>query len=88
MAHPCPARPAVDANPEGHAIHDHIILASLDAIEIAEIVEYFMERLDVLADSDLATLLFNQCSPYGLDDLRADVTRLVNRLCTSPHANP
>jgi hypothetical protein len=69
-------------------MHDHIILASLDAIEIAEILEYFMERLDVLADSDLATLLFNQCSPYGLDDLRADVTRLINRLYTSQQVDP
>jgi hypothetical protein len=69
-------------------MHDHIILASLDAIEIAEILEYFMERLDVLADSDLATPLFNQCSPYGLDDLRADVTRLINRLYTSQQVHP
>jgi hypothetical protein len=69
-------------------MHDHIILASLDAIEIAEILEYFMERLDILADSDLATLLFHDCSPYSLDDLRADVTRLINRLYTSPHVAP
>ena len=69
-------------------MHDHIILASLEAIEIAEILEYFTERLDVLADSDLATLLFNQCSPYGLNDLRADVTRLIHRLYTSPHTRP
>jgi hypothetical protein len=69
-------------------MHDHIILASLDAIEIAEILEYFHERLDVLADKDLATLLFADCSPYGLDDLRADVTRLIHRLHTSPYTNP
>jgi hypothetical protein len=43
-----------------------------------------MERLDVLATHDLATLLFADCSPYGLDDLRADVTRLIDRLHTSP----
>jgi hypothetical protein len=69
-------------------MHDHMILATLDAIEIAEILEYFLEHLDVLADSDLATLLFADCSPYGLDDLRADVTRLIHRLHTSPHTNP
>jgi hypothetical protein len=48
-------------------MHDNIILATLDAVEIAEILEYFLEHLDVLADNDLATLLFADCSPYGLD---------------------
>ncbi len=65
-------------------MHHNIILDAIDAIEIAEILEYFMERLDILAEHDLAKLLFTDCSPYNLDDLRADVTRLIHRLNTSP----
>jgi hypothetical protein len=62
-----------------------VTLDALDAVELAEILEYFVERLDILAEHDLATLLFNQCSPYDIDDLRADVTRLIHRLHTSPY---
>src|ERR1022692_5327131 len=29
---------------------------------------------------------FSQCDPYGLDDLREDVARLIERLYTSPYA--
>jgi hypothetical protein len=64
-----------------------VTLDALDAVELTEILEYFLERLDVLADHDLATLLFNPCSPYDLDDLRADVARLIDRLNTSPFAS-
>lgn len=45
-----------------------------------------MERLDLLAKHDLATLRFADFSPHGLDDLRADVTRLIDRLHPSPFA--
>jgi hypothetical protein len=69
-------------------MHDNIILDPLDAIEIAEILEYFLERHDVLADRDLATLPFADCNPYRLDDLQADATQLIHRLHTSPHTNP
>jgi len=62
----------------------NIILDAVDAIELAEILEYFMERLDILANHDLAKFLFADCSPYDLDDLRADVARLIHRLETSP----
>jgi hypothetical protein len=61
-----------------------VTLDALDAIELAEILEYFMERLDILAEHDLAKLLFADCTPYGIDDLRADVARLIDRLHTSP----
>jgi hypothetical protein len=50
---------------------------AVDAIELTEILEYVTERLDVLADNDLAALLFHQCSPYNLDDLRTDVNGLI-----------
>ena len=45
-----------------------------------------MKRLDILAEHDLAPLLFADRRPYGLDDLRPDVTRLINQLDTSPFA--
>jgi hypothetical protein len=63
---------------------NNIILDAVDAMELIEILEFFMERLDVLAEHDLAKLLFAECSPYGLEDLRADVTRLINSLNLSP----
>jgi hypothetical protein len=63
---------------------NNVILDAVDAIELAEILEYFMERLDVLAAHGLAKLLFADCSPYRLDELRADTARLINRLQTSP----
>ena len=57
-----------------------VTIDALDAVELAEILEYFLERVDVLGHHSPAALLFAECSPYGLDDLRADITRLVNRL--------
>ena len=69
-------------------MHGNIVLQCVDAIEIAKILEYLMKRLDILAEHDLAPLLSADCSPYGLDDLRADVTRLINQLDTSPFATP
>ena len=64
-----------------------ITLDAVDAVELTEILEYFIERLDILAEHDLATFLFADCSPYNLDDLRANVARLINRLQTS-HTRP
>ena len=63
---------------------NHVIIDAVDAIELAEILEYFMERLDVLADHGIGKLLFAGSSPYRLDDLRADTARLINRLQTAP----
>jgi hypothetical protein len=62
---------------------NHVIVDAADAVELIEILEYFLERLDVLAEHSLASFLFAECSPYDLDDLRADVTRLINRLRTT-----
>ena len=61
-----------------------VTLDALDAVELAEILEYLIERLDILAENDLAKLLFADTSPYNIDDLRADVARLIDRLYTSP----
>jgi hypothetical protein len=44
---------------------DNIILDALDAIELAEILEYFLDRLDVLTEHDLAKLLFPSAAPTG-----------------------
>ena len=63
---------------------NHIVLDAVDAMELIEILEFFMERLDVLAEQDFAKLFFAECRPYGLEDLRADVTRLINSLNLSP----
>jgi hypothetical protein len=61
-----------------------VTIDALDAAELTEILEYFLERLDVLAEHGLAAFLFTECSPYSLDDLRADTTRLIGRLTTAP----
>lgn len=63
---------------------EHVSIDTLDAIELTEILEYLLERLDVLDAHDLTRLLFADNSPYELDDLRADITRLVDRLQVAP----
>jgi hypothetical protein len=63
-----------------------VTLDAVDAVDLAEILEFFMQRIDVLAEHDLAGFFFSECSPYGIDDLRADVVRLIHRLYTSPYA--
>jgi hypothetical protein len=59
-------------------MNDNILLDVLDAIEIAETLEYMLERLTA---HDLAVL--NKDNTYGLDDLRKDVARLTNKLLTA-----
>jgi hypothetical protein len=61
-----------------------VSIDALDATELTEILQYFLERLDVLGEHSLASFVFAECSPYGIDDLRADVTRLINRLQHTP----
>jgi hypothetical protein len=63
---------------------NHVIVDAVDAIELVEILEYLIARFEVLADHDLTNVLFADCSLYGLDDLRADILQLINRLQTSP----
>ncbi len=57
-----------------------VTIDALDAIELAEILEYLLESVEVLGKHNPSSWLFANCSPYRLDDLRADVTRLSNRL--------
>jgi hypothetical protein len=62
-----------------------VTVDALDVIELTEILEYFIECLDALAKHDLAKFLVSPCSnAYDIDDLRADLARLIHRLKTSP----
>jgi len=60
-------------------MNDNIVLDVLDAIEIAEMLEYMLEHL---AAHDLPGVL-EEDNTYGIDDLRADVARLTNKLLTA-----
>lgn len=81
MADPCPVPPLPSTRaPKGHHSLNTVTIEALDAIELAEILEYFLERVDVLGEHNLSSWLFADCSPYRLGDLRADVTRLIDRL--------
>lgn len=59
-----------------------VTLDAVEAVELAELLEYFMERLDILVEHDLAANFFSPGSPYGIEDLRADLARLIERLQT------
>jgi len=58
-------------------------LDAVDAVELAEILEFLVESLDTLVAP--ATIL-PTCDgdAHDLNDLRADVARLVGRLLTGP----
>ena len=58
-------------------------LDAVDAEEIAEILEYFLERIDAPEDNPAVPDL-SQRHPYGPNDLRSDLTRLIECLRTSP----
>jgi hypothetical protein len=62
---------------------DHILLDTLDAIEIAELLEFMLERVTA-TNNDAPDQPFPDCCSYGIVDLRADVERLTNRLLTRP----
>jgi hypothetical protein len=76
VAHPCLAASSPPTPPRKDTPITTVTIDALDGIELAETLEYFLERLDVLAEHDLATPLLADCSPYDLDDLHTDVTRL------------
>jgi len=59
-----------------------LTLDAVDAQELAEILEYFLERIDLLECP--ATELLPDQGLYARDDLRSDLTRLIERLRTSP----
>jgi hypothetical protein len=57
---------------------NYVVLDAVDAVELAELLEYVVERLDTLAlvDSDL-----KECDDwwpsYDLDQLRGDLARFI-----------
>jgi hypothetical protein len=56
----------------------NVVLDAVDVVELAELLEYVVERLDTLAlvDSDLAGC--NDWWPsYDLDQLRGDLARFI-----------
>jgi hypothetical protein len=81
VAHPCPAPiPDLDAITERRPMAT-VVLDTVDVMEIIEVLEYLMERIDDLSGNEHA--LLDQQDPYDIDDLRADVTRLIDILKVS-----
>ena len=62
---------------------NHLIIDAADAVELIEILEYFIENLDKLGN-DETTTPFHDYMSYRTNDLRADLTRLIDRLNHSP----
>lgn len=65
-------------------MNETLRLDVVDPIEIAELLEYLMERL-THAKKDSDGVGGNDYATYSLDDLREDVVRLTNKLFTSPY---
>jgi hypothetical protein len=63
---------------------NHVMLDAADAVELIEILEYFIEAIDRVIAHRHAPRDFAACCPYGISDLRADITRLADRLNRSP----
>jgi hypothetical protein len=60
-----------------------VTLDALDAIELAEILEFLLDCVDT---AHITTPPAGHGDAYNLDDLRADTARLAGRLLTSPLA--
>jgi len=58
-----------------------VVLDAVDVMEIIEVLEYLVERIDDLSGNDHA--LLDQQTRYDIDDLRVDVARLVDILKVS-----
>ena len=66
---------------------DHVVLETVDAIEISEILEFLLEQLEAMKDP-FSGVLIGERVAYAMDDLRADVARLTDRLLTAPFVVP
>jgi hypothetical protein len=62
----------------------HVALDAADAVELIEILQYFIETLDRIAEDDAVARVTGGLDTYGISDLRADIERLINRLQLSP----
>ena len=60
----------------------HVSIEVVDAIEIAEILEFFADWLR--AEPDHARTLLTPRDLYGAEDLASDLDRLVNLIQTAP----
>ena len=60
----------------------HVSIEVVDAIEIAEILEFFADWLR--AEPDHARTLLTSRDLYGAEDLASDLDRLVNLIQTAP----
>ena len=80
VAHPCPVPHWLPAPPHKDTTVNHIDLDAADAVEVIEILEYFIETIDCASAHGLVSRLYENCGSYDIDDLRADLTRLVDRL--------
>jgi hypothetical protein len=61
-----------------------VTIDALDAIKLAEILEHLLDHVALLTEHNTSSRLFAHCSPYGLDDLQANITRSNHRLNTGP----
>ena len=57
-----------------------VAINTIDAMEITEVLEYALERLEIVVGDGFTMLVFEQPDVYGIDDLRADVNRLISNL--------
>jgi hypothetical protein len=69
-------------------LRDHVRLDTLDGIEIAELLEYILGRLDQMPESELEILNFVEGSPYRYKHLRDDIERLIDRITTAAYSPP
>jgi len=56
----------------------YVVLDAADVVELAEVLEYIVERLDTLALVDTgSSSRDDRWSSYDLDQLRGDMVRLI-----------
>jgi hypothetical protein len=58
----------------------HIALDAADAVELIEILHYFIETLDRVTEHDAIAHVIDDLDPYRISDLQADIVRLTNQL--------
>jgi hypothetical protein len=59
---------------------NHIALDAADAVELIEILQYFIETLDRVTEHDAIAHVTDDLDPYHITDLQTDIARLINQL--------
>ena len=59
---------------------NHIALDAADAVELTEILQYFIQTLDRVTEHDAITPVIDDLDRYRISDLHADIARLINQL--------